>query len=92
MCIYHDQNEMYEHLVEFCGASENVRNNRGQTPMLLAASLGKVEMFQHIYNRRRRIAWTYGPVRVICLLSGSRADDVVFIITSRVRFLPIMEG
>ncbi|GAX79471.1 hypothetical protein CEUSTIGMA_g6912.t1 [Chlamydomonas eustigma] len=62
MCIYHDQNDMYDHLVEYCGASENVRNNRGQTPMLLAASLGKVEMFQHIYNRRRHIAWAYGPV------------------------------
>jgi hypothetical protein len=37
---------MYEHLVEYCGASEHVRNNRGQTPLLLAASLGKLEMFQ----------------------------------------------
>lgn len=46
MCVYHDQTEMYDHLVEFCGASEHVKNNRGQTPMLLAASLGKVEMFQ----------------------------------------------
>jgi hypothetical protein len=102
---------MYEHLVEYCGASEHVRNNRGQTPLLLAASLGKLEMFQvrewvqaglgrqamlsctqsgkkvdkdygnsaaapnlllptlvnhtclqHIYNRRRKVAWAYGPV------------------------------
>ena len=64
MCVYHDQMDMYDHLVEFCGASENVRNNRGQTPLLLAASLGKVEMFQHIYNKRRKVAWAYGPVSV----------------------------
>ena len=64
MCVHHDQTDMYDHLIEFCGASEHVRNNRGQTPMLLAASLGKVEVFQHIYNKRRRIAWAYGPVRV----------------------------
>ncbi len=56
------QIEMYEHLVEYCGASEHVRNNRGQTPLLLAASLGKLEMLQHIYNRRRKVAWAYGPV------------------------------
>mmetsp|Transcript_1453 Transcript_1453/g.3191 ORF Transcript_1453/g.3191 Transcript_1453/m.3191 type:complete len:1024 (-) Transcript_1453:1638-4709(-) len=62
MCVYHDQADMYDHLVEYCGASEHVRNNRGQTPLLLAASLGKVEIFQHIYNKRRKVAWAYGPV------------------------------
>ncbi|KAL6745893.1 ankyrin repeat-containing domain protein, partial [Haematococcus lacustris] len=62
LCVYHDQIEMYEHLVEYCGASEHVRNNRGQTPLLMAASLGRLSMFQHIYNRRRKVAWAYGPV------------------------------
>ncbi|KAG2493527.1 hypothetical protein HYH03_008341 [Edaphochlamys debaryana] len=62
MCVYHDQPDMYDHLVEYCGASEHVQNNRSQTPLLLAASLGKVEMLQHIYNKRRRVAWAYGPV------------------------------
>ncbi|KXZ41393.1 hypothetical protein GPECTOR_497g455 [Gonium pectorale] len=62
MCVYHDQPDMYDHLVEYCGASEHVQNNRSQTPLLLAASLGKVDMLQHIYNKRRRVAWAYGPV------------------------------
>jgi ankyrin repeat protein len=42
MCVFHDQLDMYDHLVEYCGAHEHVRNNRGQTPLVLAASLGKV--------------------------------------------------
>ena len=70
MCVHHDQSDMYDHLVEFCGAHEHVRNNRGLTPLLLAASLGKVEIFQHIYNKRRKVAWAYGPVRCIATLSG----------------------
>ena len=49
MCVYHNQLDMYDHLIEFCGASEHVRNNRGQTPMLLAASLGRVQIFQVQY-------------------------------------------
>eukprot|EP00798_Chlamydomonas_sp_ICE-L_P026129 gene26129-11847_t len=62
MCVHHDQIDMFDHLVEYCGASEHVCNNRGQTPLLLAASLGKQEIFQHIYNKRRKVAWAYGPV------------------------------
>lgn len=44
LCVHHDQMDMYEHLVEYCGALEHVRNNRGMTPLLLAASLGKLEV------------------------------------------------
>eukprot|EP00798_Chlamydomonas_sp_ICE-L_P014182 gene14182-20149_t len=49
MCVYHEQQDMYDHLVEYCGASEH-------------PSFWKQDMFQHIYNRRRRVAWAYGPV------------------------------
>lgn len=62
MCVYHDQPDMYDHLVEYCGASEHVQNNNSQTPLLLAASIGKIAMLQHIYNKKRRVAWAYGPV------------------------------
>lgn len=48
LCVVHDQIDMYDHLVEYCGASEHVRNNRGQTPLLLAASLGKLEVGGHV--------------------------------------------
>ncbi len=70
MCVYHSQPEMYDHLVEFCGSNENMCNNRGLTPLLLAASLGKLQMFQHIYNKKRKAAWAYGPVStVICMVA-----------------------
>eukprot|EP00201_Polytomella_parva_P020198 CAMPEP_0175043104 /NCGR_PEP_ID=MMETSP0052_2-20121109/2973_1 /TAXON_ID=51329 ORGANISM="Polytomella parva, Strain SAG 63-3" /NCGR_SAMPLE_ID=MMETSP0052_2 /ASSEMBLY_ACC=CAM_ASM_000194 /LENGTH=456 /DNA_ID=CAMNT_0016306069 /DNA_START=224 /DNA_END=1591 /DNA_ORIENTATION=- len=62
MCVLHDQMEMYDHLLECCGASELVENSHSQTPLMLAAARGKLEMFQHIISRRRRIAWAYGPV------------------------------
>ncbi len=52
VAVVHEQLDMYDHLVEYCGAWEHVRNNRGATPLLLAASMGKMEVFQHIYNRR----------------------------------------
>ena len=55
MCVYHDQPDMYDHLVEYCGASEHVQNNNSQTPLLLAASIGKIVMLQHIYNKKRRV-------------------------------------
>jgi ankyrin repeat protein len=45
LSVVHDQLDMYDHLVEGCGADEHVRNNRGATPLLLAASLGKLEVW-----------------------------------------------
>lgn len=62
LAVYHDQLDMYDHLIEYCGAAEHARNNRGATPLLLACSMGKLEIFQHIYNKRRKVAWAYGPV------------------------------
>lgn len=75
MCVYHDQLDMYDHLVEFCGASEHVRNNRGMTPMLLAASLGKLEAFQHIYNKRRKVRPCH--LLLVCLLCCCAPADAV---------------
>lgn len=43
-------------------ASVTVRNYSGLTPLVLAAQLGKMAMFQHIYNRRRRAFYTFGKV------------------------------
>lgn len=62
MCIYHDQKDMYDFLVEYLCASESVRNVHGSTPIVLAAELGKLDMFQHIYNKRRRAFYTFGKV------------------------------
>ena len=41
-----------------------MRNHAGRTPLVEAASLGKVAMFQHIYSKRRRPAWAYGSVSI----------------------------
>ena len=71
MCVYHNQIEMFDHLMEHCGATDNVRNIEGFTPLVLAASLGFTDMFQHILCKRRKVGWSYGPV--------SRALPVVLI-------------
>jgi ankyrin repeat protein len=63
MCVYHNQIEMFDHLMEYCGATDNARNIEGLTPLVLAASLGYSDMFQHICNKRRKVGWSYGPVR-----------------------------
>ena len=62
MCVYHDQKDMYDFLIDYCGASERVRNHAGLTALVLAATIGKEDMFQHIYNRRRRAFYAFGKV------------------------------
>jgi hypothetical protein len=64
MCVYHDQKDMYDFLIDYCGASEKVRNHAGLTPLVLAATLPKEEMFQHIYSRRRKAFYAFGKVRM----------------------------
>jgi hypothetical protein len=39
-----------------------VRNHAGLTPLVLCAHLGKMDMFQHIYSRRRRAFYSFGRV------------------------------
>eukprot|EP00882_Tetradesmus_deserticola_P006401 GHRQ01006733.1.p1 GENE.GHRQ01006733.1~~GHRQ01006733.1.p1 ORF type:complete len:268 (+),score=77.10 GHRQ01006733.1:331-1134(+) len=62
MCVIHDQADMYDFLVDYCAASEAVRNQGGLTPLCLAAQLGKAEMLQHVYSRRRRAFYSFGKV------------------------------
>lgn len=52
-------------------ASDAVRNYSGLTPLVLAAQQGKMDMFQHIYNRRRRAFYTFGKV-------GRGFDPLIF--------------
>ena len=63
MCVYHEQMEMYDFLVGFCGASEDVRNLHGLTPLVLATHLGKLNVVSHIFTKRRRTFYTFGKVR-----------------------------
>jgi hypothetical protein len=63
MTVVHGQPDMYDYLVEYCGASEAEANHTGLTPLVLAAQLGKTDMFEHIYERRRKAFYTFGKVR-----------------------------
>jgi hypothetical protein len=81
MCVIHDQADMYDFLVDYCAASEAVRNHGGLTPLCLAAQIGKADMLQHIYNRRRRAFYSFGKVRVAL---GSSAGWNAFRICIRV--------
>lgn len=61
---------MYDFLVDYCAASDTVRNYGGLTPLVLAAHLGKQDMLQHIYSRRRRAFYSFGKVREGIYWSG----------------------
>jgi hypothetical protein len=55
--------------LQYCAASDNVRNHAGLTPLVLAAQLGKMPMLQHIYRRRRRAIYSFGRVRVLVMMA-----------------------
>jgi len=63
MAVIHNQPDMYDFLVDLCGASREVVNHHGLTPLVLAAQLGKLDMFRHISSRRRRTFYSFGRVR-----------------------------
>ena len=60
--------EMYDMLVEKCGALEThvdgcpVTGRERLTPLTLAAKLGRKDMFRHILARRRNVVWEWGPM------------------------------
>lgn len=70
MAVIHEQQEMYDFLVDMCGASVNVSNHAGLTPLVLAAQLGKMDMFKHITSRRRRTFYSFGRVSGVDGLRG----------------------
>jgi hypothetical protein len=58
----HTHSHTHTHTHTHTVASDAVRNYAGLTPLVLAAQLGRVDMLQHIYNRRRRAFYTFGKV------------------------------
>lgn len=60
--MIHGQLEMYDYLVDVLGATEGERNRQLMTPLMLAASLGDIDMFHHIYSKRIKVAWRYGKI------------------------------
>jgi hypothetical protein len=64
MAVIHEQPDMYDFLVDMCGASVHVANHAGLTPLVLGAHMGKFQMFKHITSRRRRPFYSFGRVSV----------------------------
>ena len=62
MCVHNNQLEMHDFLVDELGFPEDVRNNAGMTPFILAAHEGNQKAFSSILRRRFSVVWTYGPV------------------------------
>lgn len=62
------QPEMYDFLVERCGAralaiaGSVTRDRFGHTPLQLAAFLGLKTVFKHILQKRTKMVWSWGPV------------------------------
>lgn len=63
MAVIHDQPDMYDFLVDICGGDPRAVNHTGLTPLVLAAQLGRLDMFRHITARRRRTFYSFGRVR-----------------------------
>lgn len=63
MSVVHDQPDMYDFLVDLCGADTAVTNHGGLSPLVLAAHMGKLDMLRHITSRRRRTFYSFGRVR-----------------------------
>jgi hypothetical protein len=75
MSVFHSQPDMYDFLLDVCGASGEVANHAGLTPLVLAGQLGRLDMFRHITARRRRTFYSFGRVRGAgggCCLRGLR--------------------
>ena len=62
VCVSNNQLEMHDFLVDEWGFPEDVRNNAGMTPFILAAHEGNASAFSSILRRRFSIVWKYGPV------------------------------
>jgi ankyrin repeat protein len=62
MCVKNNQLEMHDFLVDDLGFPEDVRNNAGMTPFIMAANDGNQKAFSSILRRRFSVVWTYGPV------------------------------
>ena len=62
MCVHNNQLEMHDFLVDDLGFPEDVRNNAGMTPFIMAAHDGNQKAFSSILRRRFSVVWTYGPV------------------------------
>lgn len=60
--VYHDRASMYLHLVSKHDANTWAVNHEGETPLLLAARLGKSRMVELVLESTCQELWTFGPV------------------------------
>ncbi|CAF1077152.1 unnamed protein product [Adineta steineri] len=71
MCVINNRIAMVDLLYEL-GASLDIKNRQGLTPLTLAAVKAHKEMFDHILQKTRTIYWQYG--NVTC--AGYPLDDI----------------
>ncbi|XP_048774114.2 transient receptor potential cation channel subfamily V member 5-like isoform X8 [Ostrea edulis] len=66
MLVIHDRKyaskqDMFNLLLEL-GARLDIKNRQGLTPLTLAATLTRKEMYEHILEKIRQVCWIYGNV------------------------------
>ncbi|CAF1428841.1 unnamed protein product [Adineta ricciae] len=71
MCVIYNRIPMVDLLYEL-GASLDIKNRQGLTPLTLAATKAHKDMFDHILQKTRTIYWQYG--NVTC--AGYPLDDI----------------
>ncbi|CAF1176893.1 unnamed protein product [Adineta steineri] len=71
MCVIYNRIAMVDLLYEL-GASLDIKNRQGLTPLTLAAVKARKEMFDHILQKIRTVYWQYG--NVTC--AGYPLDDI----------------
>ncbi|CAF5185716.1 unnamed protein product, partial [Rotaria magnacalcarata] len=71
MCVIYNRIPMVDLLYEL-GASLDIKNRQGLTPLTLAAVKAHKDMFDHILQKTRTIYWQYG--NVTC--AGYPLDDI----------------
>ncbi|XP_048774112.2 transient receptor potential cation channel subfamily V member 5-like isoform X5 [Ostrea edulis] len=58
---YASKQDMFNLLLEL-GARLDIKNRQGLTPLTLAATLTRKEMYEHILEKIRQVCWIYGNV------------------------------
>ncbi|CAF0818866.1 unnamed protein product [Rotaria sp. Silwood1] len=71
MCVIYNRIQMVDLLCEL-GASLDIKNRQGLTPLTLAAVKAHKDMFDHILQKTRIVYWQYG--NVTC--AGYPLDDI----------------
>ncbi|XP_067949718.1 transient receptor potential cation channel subfamily V member 5-like [Watersipora subatra] len=63
MLVIHDKLEMFDLVLSMAGPKLlSIKNNKGLTPLTLAAAMAHKEMYNHLIEKEREVYWVYGDV------------------------------